>query len=73
MTGNVEEWTHDWYAAYPATAVTNPVGPATGTYKVAHGGSWTSTELLTHIVFRFHQDLNNRANATGFRIVRSNN
>ena len=42
MTGNVSEWTSDWYQrTYYQTPLTpDPKGPATGTQHVARGGSW---------------------------------
>ena len=37
MTGNVNEWCQDWYVDYTSTALTNPVGPATGIYRIFRG------------------------------------
>jgi hypothetical protein len=44
MHGNVEEWCHDWYGPYRPEEQTDPVGYATGDFKVTRGGSH-STEL----------------------------
>ena len=41
LHGNVAEWCADRYAReLPAGAARDPAGPATGTYRVARGGSW---------------------------------
>lgn len=40
MAGNVWEWVNDWSGTYPASAQTNPTGPASGSYRVLRGGSW---------------------------------
>ena len=39
MLGNAWESTHDWYGEYPAGAVTDPTGPASGNRHVVRGGS----------------------------------
>ena len=40
MHGNVGEWCQDWYGTYPGGSVTDPQGPATGSYRVFRGGNW---------------------------------
>ena len=42
MTGNVMEWTSDWYDNnyYPFMPKVNPKGPETGKYKSVRGAGW---------------------------------
>jgi len=41
LTGNAAEWVADWFGgAYPAQAVTNPTGAASGSARIQRGGSW---------------------------------
>jgi formylglycine-generating enzyme required for sulfatase activity len=42
MYGNIWQWCRDWYGPYPGGSVTDPIGPATGTFRVNRGGSFGS-------------------------------
>ncbi|MDR2542302.1 MAG: formylglycine-generating enzyme family protein, partial [Treponema sp.] len=41
--GNVFEWVWDWSGEYLSTPQTDPIGAASGTIRVARGGSWSLT------------------------------
>jgi len=53
MLGNVWEWTGDWYGEYSGT-VTDPTGPATGSYRVLRGGSWNSYARNARAALRYY-------------------
>ena len=41
MHGNVQEWCLDWYnSSYGTAAVSDPIGPNSGKYRVLRGGGW---------------------------------
>lgn len=39
--GNVWEWTRSWYGNYPGGSVEDYEGPASGSFRVLRGGSWS--------------------------------
>ncbi len=69
MHGNVEEWCHDWYGAYPANDVTDPVGRASGLTKVVRGGSDADTPAYLRSGNRTSTVVDFRHERIGFRIV----
>jgi formylglycine-generating enzyme required for sulfatase activity len=40
MSGNIWEWTNDWYENFGTASVTDPTGPNTGSGRVGRGGGW---------------------------------
>jgi formylglycine-generating enzyme required for sulfatase activity len=69
MHGNVFEWTADSYAAsYPTGSVTDPVGPATGSYRVYRGGSWGDSAYTARSAFRDRNGPAFSISRLGFRL-----
>ncbi|MBO6003983.1 MAG: formylglycine-generating enzyme family protein, partial [Verrucomicrobia bacterium] len=56
MHGNVDEWCLDWYKYedYPTSAVTDPMGPDIGDYRVTRGDSWFNTPRFCRSAHRIN-------------------
>ena len=70
MHGNVWEWCKDWLGDYPIAAVTDPVGPETGSLRVIRGGGWNSYAKACRSGNRSGSDPGKSFANLGFRVVR---
>ena len=71
MHGNVWEWCEDWKADYPAGAVTDPKGPATGDHRVLRGGSFFFYDSAARSSDRHGDSPTFRNDIFGFRMART--
>lgn len=69
MHGNMYEWCQDWYGAYPGGSVTDPKGPATGTYRVFRGGFWNDDAYYCRSAKRYLNYTAPRNDSICFRVV----
>ena len=71
VLGNVGEWVADWHGPYPASPVTDPMGPSTGTLRAARGGSCCHGASSIRFAWRAPAAPTTTAFGLGFRLVRT--
>ena len=69
MHGNVSEWCHDRHGDYPIDAVTDPLGPSSGAYRVRRGGNWGGTARSCRSSNRYGFRPSARSRYLGFRLA----
>jgi len=71
MSGNVEEWTWDFYGQYSANEQTNPTGLESGLNNSVRGGSFCDFPENLTVSHRNHYFPGYRAFFLGFRLART--
>ena len=76
MSGNVWEWSQDWYDSDYYTReksepVWNPQGPDIGDSRVLRGGGWGGVFQGCRAAIRYSNAPDNRDSYLGFRLARS--
>ena len=71
MSGNVWEFCNDWYGNYSGEAQTNPIGPASGDYRVQRGGSCATGADQCRISYRGAADPTAPFDHVGLRLCLS--
>ncbi|MBL7033665.1 MAG: SUMF1/EgtB/PvdO family nonheme iron enzyme, partial [Candidatus Delongbacteria bacterium] len=69
LAGNLWEWVNDWYAGYPAVPQSDPLGAASGAYRVMRGGGWTNNASSLRSASRNNSAPGTTDYGIGFRIA----
>ena len=70
MSGNLWEWTQDWYGTYSTGSVTNPTGISSAYARVLRGGSWSAGPAYLRSAERYDYPPAARFDHFGFRLSR---
>ncbi|SDL39892.1 SUMF1/EgtB/PvdO family nonheme iron enzyme [Siphonobacter aquaeclarae] len=71
MHGNVEEWCLDWYGPYQAGPQQDPVGTASGLYRISRGGSFGTPVSFLRSANRSAMIPEDKNWLVGFRVVQA--
>ena len=76
MSGNVWEWTWDWYGQwvygeYPSGTPVDPAGPASGDNRVLRGGGCHNVLRSVRVADRHDDEPDYRDNSFGVRLLRT--
>jgi len=71
MAGNVREWNRDWYAAYPSTDQTDPMGPGSGSARSARSGAFHNDAKNLRASRRLSDTLSYAGSILGLRCSRN--
>lgn len=69
MSGNVSEWCQDWYGDYSTEPVSNPTGPDSGEKRVYRGGSYSHSDFIITVAYRFCWKPETVLYSLGFRLA----
>ncbi len=71
LHGNLFEWTHDWFARYGKTAVTDSLGAKSGSDRMGRGSAWNSDAKYCRTACRAPFAPTFRGYGIGFRVAMS--
>ena len=70
ISGNVWEWTNDWFGEYPSDPQVDPVGPPKAWGRVFRSGCWHLGAWLSRVSVRFEDEPEGlRVSDTGMRVA----